>query len=77
MIRMADMSFNKPDRSIDYWLFFVMFLVVAMIVIGGATRLTNSGLSITEWAPIKGAMAISSTTGEYQRRATRLSKDLA
>ena len=56
MIRMADMSFNKSDRSIDYWLFFVMFLVVAMIVIGGATRLTNSGLSITEWAPIKGAL---------------------
>ena len=37
---MADMRFNKSDRSIDYWLFFVMFLVVAMIVIGGATRLT-------------------------------------
>jgi cytochrome c oxidase assembly protein subunit 15 len=31
-------------------------LVVAMIVIGGATRLTNSGLSITEWAPIRGAL---------------------
>jgi len=38
------------------WLFCVMSLVIAMIVLGGATRLTNSGLSITEWAPIKGAI---------------------
>lgn len=31
-------------------------MVVAMIVLGGATRLTNSGLSITEWKPITGAL---------------------
>lgn len=47
---------NKSERAICNWLFFVMLLVMAMIVIGGATRLTNSGLSITEWAPIKGAL---------------------
>jgi len=29
---------------------------MAMIVLGGATRLTNSGLSITEWRPISGAL---------------------
>jgi len=34
----------------------MVLLVAAMIVLGGATRLTNSGLSITEWAPIKGAL---------------------
>ena len=33
-----------------------LLMVGAMIVLGGATRLTNSGLSITEWAPIKGAL---------------------
>lgn len=33
-----------------------MALVVAMIALGGATRLTNSGLSITEWKPITGAL---------------------
>jgi cytochrome c oxidase assembly protein subunit 15 len=38
------------------WLGFMVALVVAMVVIGGATRLTNSGLSITEWAPISGAL---------------------
>lgn len=39
-----------------YWLGFMCLLVVAMIVVGGATRLTNSGLSITEWKPITGAL---------------------
>ncbi|MEM7730973.1 MAG: COX15/CtaA family protein [Pseudomonadota bacterium] len=48
------------DRSVPgwvtFWLGFMVVLVVAMIVVGGATRLTNSGLSITEWAPITGAL---------------------
>ena len=40
--------------KVELWLFVSMLLVAAMIILGGATRLTNSGLSITEWAPIKG-----------------------
>ncbi|MEN0040608.1 MAG: COX15/CtaA family protein [Pseudomonadota bacterium] len=36
------------------WLFFVAFLIVVMVLVGGATRLTDSGLSITQWEPIKG-----------------------
>ena len=47
---------DKHERSVRNWLFFMVLLVAAMIVLGGATRLTNSGLSITEWAPIKGAL---------------------
>jgi len=47
---------NKSERSVRHWLFLMVLLVGAMIVLGGATRLTNSGLSITEWAPIKGAL---------------------
>ena len=43
-------------KSVEYWLLFMLGLVAAMIVVGGATRLTNSGLSITEWAPIRGAL---------------------
>ena len=43
-------------RPIRIWLLAMMGLVVAMIVLGGATRLTNSGLSITEWLPIRGAI---------------------
>lgn len=38
------------------WLWCVAALVFAMVVVGGATRLTDSGLSITEWQPILGAI---------------------
>lgn len=49
-------SLNKTDASIKNWLLFMVVLVTLMIVLGGKTRLTNSGLSITEWAPISGAL---------------------
>jgi heme a synthase len=42
--------------SVEAWLWSVAGLVFAMIVVGGATRLTDSGLSITEWKPILGAI---------------------
>lgn len=38
------------------WLMVLFALVVGMIVVGGLTRLTDSGLSITEWAPFSGAL---------------------
>ncbi|MGR3804024.1 heme A synthase [Marinibacterium profundimaris] len=38
------------------WLMVLFALVVAMIAVGGLTRLTDSGLSITEWAPVAGAV---------------------
>lgn len=51
-------SFLKDDRSraVAWWLFAVAALVLAMVVVGGATRLTDSGLSITEWKPVTGAI---------------------
>jgi cytochrome c oxidase assembly protein subunit 15 len=47
-----------PDRApaVAIWLFSVAALVFAMVVVGGITRLTGSGLSITEWKPIMGAL---------------------
>lgn len=39
-----------------WWLIVVAVMIVAMVVVGGATRLTGSGLSITEWQPIMGAL---------------------
>ena len=42
--------------AVRVWLFVVAGLVVAMITVGGATRLTDSGLSITEWQPILGVI---------------------
>lgn len=44
------------DRAVRLWLWGVALLVLAMITVGGATRLTDSGLSITEWQPILGAI---------------------
>ena len=38
------------------WLMVIFGLVGIMIIVGGLTRLTDSGLSITEWAPLKGAL---------------------
>lgn len=43
-------------RAVRIWLAVVAGLVFAMIVVGGATRLTDSGLSITEWKPLLGAV---------------------
>jgi heme a synthase len=42
--------------AIAIWLLFVAGLVFLMVVVGGITRLTESGLSITEWNPIRGAI---------------------
>ena len=42
--------------AISNWLYSVAFLVFIMVVVGGITRLTESGLSITEWKPITGAL---------------------
>jgi cytochrome c oxidase assembly protein subunit 15 len=47
-----------PSRplAIANWLMLVAGLVFLMVVVGGITRLTESGLSITEWQPIRGAI---------------------
>ena len=42
--------------ALSRWLLFVATLIFAMVVVGGITRLTESGLSITEWRPVSGAI---------------------
>jgi len=44
------------SRPVAIWLFAVAAFVWLMVVVGGATRLTGSGLSITEWKPVSGAL---------------------
>lgn len=46
----------RGDRAVRLWLSLVALFVFAMVVVGGATRLTESGLSITEWRPLMGAI---------------------
>src|ERR1700740_3696514 len=43
-------------RAVAIWLLVCCAMVFGMIVVGGATRLTESGLSITEWQPIVGTI---------------------
>jgi cytochrome c oxidase assembly protein subunit 15 len=47
---------QERSRVVGLWLFLSAALVFAMVVVGGVTRLTGSGLSITEWKPIMGAI---------------------
>jgi heme a synthase len=47
---------SHPDRILRRWLIVTALSVVATIVVGGATRLTESGLSITEWKPVTGVL---------------------
>ena len=52
------MPLARPQTSnaIFIWLLVIAAMVSAMILVGGATRLTDSGLSITEWRPVTGAV---------------------
>jgi cytochrome c oxidase assembly protein subunit 15 len=47
---------RRNRRLVAVWLFGVAGMVLVMIVLGGVTRLTGSGLSIMEWAPFRGAL---------------------
>jgi len=53
---MIDRGRGGARRAIRGWLMALFALVVVMIVVGGLTRLTDSGLSITEWRPVTGAV---------------------
>jgi len=54
---MQDASpFWKSRKAVGLWLLAVALVILGMITIGGLTRLTGSGLSITEWKPIMGAI---------------------
>jgi len=47
---------DARSRAIQIWLLAVAALVFALVIVGGATRLTESGLSIVEWRPVTGAL---------------------
>ncbi|MDR9394299.1 heme A synthase [Roseovarius sp. SYSU LYC5161] len=53
---MIDAGRRGARRGIRLWLMLLFALVVVMIAVGGLTRLTDSGLSITEWKPVSGAL---------------------
>src|SRR6058998_2786529 len=46
----------SATRAVQYWLLAVAALIAIMVLVGGATRLTESGLSIVEWKPVTGTL---------------------
>ncbi|TMH74548.1 MAG: heme A synthase [Betaproteobacteria bacterium] len=50
------MTRTHSERAVAFWLLTCCALLFAMVVVGGVTRLTHSGLSIVEWQPIVGAL---------------------
>lgn len=53
---LIDSGKSSARRMVSVWLMILFALVVLMIAVGGLTRLTDSGLSITEWKPVTGAI---------------------
>ncbi|MCH8189708.1 MAG: COX15/CtaA family protein, partial [Proteobacteria bacterium] len=59
---MADIAISRTrtaaegQKAVAVWLLVVCGAVFAMVVLGGVTRLTNSGLSIVDWRPITGVL---------------------
>ena len=47
---------SSSSRALRLWLLVVAGLILAMVLVGGATRLTESGLSIVEWKPLTGTV---------------------
>ncbi|WP_230532928.1 COX15/CtaA family protein [Microvirga roseola] len=53
---LARLPQTQSLTAVRSWLYLLAALVVLMVAVGGATRLTGSGLSITEWRPVTGAI---------------------
>jgi cytochrome c oxidase assembly protein subunit 15 len=67
---MIDAGKRGARGGIRIWLVILFTLVVVMIVVGGLTRLTDSGLSITEWKPLTGAlppMSVEAWEAEFEK----------
>ncbi|MES2058700.1 MAG: COX15/CtaA family protein [Pseudomonadota bacterium] len=54
MLEVSSSVYPARPRTLSIWLFAVAALIVLMVMVGGITRLTESGLSITQWKPISG-----------------------
>jgi len=52
---------DSDRRAVAAWLLLCAAMVCAIVVVGGVTRLTRSGLSIVEWQPLIGALPPLST----------------
>src|SRR5690242_12758726 len=53
---LAGASDAPRDRAVACWLFVCAAMIFVMVALGGLTRLTESGLSITQWQPVSGVL---------------------
>jgi heme a synthase len=53
---MTGLPSQQPPRAVRWWLLAIAALIAIMVLVGGATRLTESGLSIVEWKPVAGSL---------------------
>ena len=53
---MGNASQQQNKKQVGTWLLIGVGMIIVQVLIGGITRLTESGLSITEWKPITGAL---------------------
>src|SRR5690242_16785066 len=53
---MNELLVSRRSRPVAFWLLAGVFMIMIQVMLGGVTRLTGSGLSITEWDPIMGAI---------------------
>ena len=67
------MSVLKRLNSVQIWLLLVCVSIILMVGVGGATRLTHSGLSMVDWKPITGHPAAT----EMRRLGRRSSRSIS
>jgi heme a synthase len=66
----SEAATRAADRAIAWWLILCAAMIFLMVVIGGITRLTESGLSITQWHPVEGVIP-PLTTAQWQAAFAR------
>jgi cytochrome c oxidase assembly protein subunit 15 len=64
---LSDSTLQQNNRQLAIWLFIICAMIYGMIILGGATRLTESGLSMVDWKPIIGIIP---PIGEEEWQAT-------
>jgi hypothetical protein len=67
--------YDPQDQGVSRWLYASAALVFGMVVVGGVTRLTESGLSITDWKPLVGVRSFHFISYHIKRRGRRVDFD--
>ena len=56
MVNMISFTSNKQNKPLIIWVSSLILMLFTLVLVGGATRVTDSGLSITEWEPVIGVL---------------------